>query len=123
MQLDLASGPVVVLSEIADNPDRAAITLDPGGACNGVWHGIRELLGDEVDALSITWILRAGPFSYPDAHDSPEEWSQILPTLVGDHLAATLREIRLLGAPEVGQAVPDWIRDSDVVRTVHDLAG
>ena len=123
VQLDLFAGPIVVLTEIAENADRLAVVLDPGGACDAVWHSVRDLLGDGVDPLSITWILRTGSFSYPDAHDSPEDWSQILPTCEGDRLQATLREIRLLGAFEVSQVIPQWIRASNVAKTVHDLTG
>lgn len=119
-QADLqAARPIVVLTELAANPDPYAVLLDVPGAASAAARTLAATTATVVDLSTVgdaLWLLRSGPFSYPDASEAPVEWTELGPqSRTGPGLALT--DAKVLTTDQATELVPAWIRDVDV----HDV--
>ncbi len=92
--------PVVVLSELAGNPDAAGITGDFGGAATAA----AARLGSYADLSRAIWLAHHGEFSSYDAGGAPETLTEVSLTWTGNRYQCDLRDHRLLPVSETAAA-------------------
>jgi len=63
---------LVVLTEVATNPDHFGLSGDVAGAATALQPILRRI---GVTPQSPTWVLHHGPFSYPES-TGPETWTR-----------------------------------------------
>lgn len=95
--------PVVVLSEIASNPDELGITGDFAAAADAFMGVVASAVGD-LDPAGVIWVAHHGPFS---SHDptGPETFTEIALAFDGQHYHDDLTGDRLLDAEEVTRRI------------------
>ncbi|TDU90235.1 hypothetical protein EV138_3820 [Kribbella voronezhensis] len=86
--------PVVVLSELAGNPDAVGLVSDYAGAATAA----AALFG--VDPTSVRWLAHHGDFSSYDAAGAPETFTEVQLHSDGSRLHSDLTDQRLLSPAE-----------------------
>jgi hypothetical protein len=94
--LPAPEGPVVVLSELASNPDAVGLVTDFAGAV----HAALAALDQRAAAESIRWFAHHGDFSSYDALGAPETFTEVTGHFEGGRFHAELTDQRLLPAAE-----------------------
>jgi len=87
--------PVVVLSELASNPDAVGLITDLPGAVPAALAALDPTL----DSQSVVWLVHHGPFSSYDAAGAPETFIAIQVHFEGNY-RSDLTDQRLLGPEE-----------------------
>ncbi|HET6292428.1 MAG TPA: hypothetical protein VFG33_03610 [Kribbella sp.] len=88
--------PVIVLSEVAGNPDAVGLTSDFAGAVPAALAA----LGKGLDPESIRWLAHHGDFSSYDAAGSPETFTDVQVRFDGGQYRSELTDQHLLPAAE-----------------------
>ena len=88
--------PVIVLSEVAGNPNAVGLTSDFAGAVPAALAA----LGEGLDPQSIRWLAHYGDFSSYDAAGAPETFTEVQVRFDGSHYQSDLTDQHLLPATE-----------------------
>lgn len=84
--------PVIVLTELAGNPDVLGLSADFGGAATAAYRR----LADGIDPQSIVWLAQHGEFSSYDAAGAPETLTEVAVRFDGQRFSCDLTDLRLL---------------------------
>lgn len=98
-RLILRSGPtrpVMVLTELAGNPDAVGLVSDVAGAVPAAL----DTLGAGVNPSSVVWLVQHGAFSSYDAAGAPETFTEVTVTFDGTRFHSDLPDQRLLSPAE-----------------------
>lgn len=111
-----AAGPrLVVLSELATNPDHLGLSGDVAGAADQLIPLLQRL---DIPPAAVTWLLHHGPFSYYDP-SGPETWTRVNPRWDGGRAVDALEDHELVADPSTITALA---RIAPVERALQDLA-
>ncbi|MFF5565236.1 hypothetical protein ACFY7Z_10810 [Streptomyces sp. NPDC012623] len=106
-----APTPVVVLSEIAQNPDALGISGDFPAAATAAWAA---LAAPHTDPGKVSWYAHHGPFSSYDP-TCPETLTEVTLTHGGTSFHGNLDGHRLLSSSDAQRLLDQWKLDSVVV--------
>ena len=84
--------PVIVLSEVAGNPDAVGLVSDFAGAVPAALAA----LGQGLDPQSIRWLAHHGDFSSYDAAGAPETFTEVQLRFDGSRYHSELTDLHLL---------------------------
>jgi hypothetical protein len=112
--ITLPEAPVIVLSELASNPDATGLVSDFAGAASAAL----DILGAGLTPASIRWLAHHGDFSSHDAQGAPETFTEVEVRFDGGQLHSDLTDQRLLQPAEAHaltrdldlEPVPDALR-------------
>jgi hypothetical protein len=88
--------PVIVLSELAGNPDAVGLVSDFAGAVPAALAALDQ----RIDPVSVRWLAHHGEFSSDDAAGAPETFSEVKVRFDGSRYESGLTDQRLLSAAE-----------------------
>jgi hypothetical protein len=90
--------PVIVLTEVAGNPDAVGLTTDFAGAATAALSTLDRQ--SELDPRAIVWLAQHGEFSSYDAAGAPETFTEVDLTFDDTRYHCELTDHRLLPVAE-----------------------
>jgi hypothetical protein len=90
--------PVIVLTELAGNPDAVGLTTDFGGAATAAWATFSRQA--ELNPETIVWLAHHGDFSSYDATGAPETFTEVQVRFDGSRYHCEPVDHRLLPVAE-----------------------
>jgi hypothetical protein len=90
--------PVIVLTEVAGNPDAVGLTSDFAGAATAALSTFGQQAA--LDPRAIVWLAQHGEFSSYDAAGAPETFTEVRVSFDGTRYYTELTDHRLLSVAE-----------------------